>query len=68
MLKTRNAGFALEPFVSKRKNAMGVVESCFDRMSNAEDPTDRGLAVFDVDENTYDDIRNALELAQKNGI
>jgi hypothetical protein len=61
-------GFEMVTFESKRKNATGVVESCISRMSQTDDPENRGIAVFDVDENDPEDIRNAFELAQKNQV
>jgi hypothetical protein len=70
MLKARGTGFEIRAFESKRKNATGVVESCIDRMSQTHDPgdMDKGIAVFDVDENTADDIKNAIELSLQNRI
>lgn len=68
MLKVRGMGFEMEIFESKRKNAANVVESCFERMSQTDDPKNKGIAVFDVDENTNEDITKAFEKAQEYGI
>jgi len=70
MLKKRGMGFEMQVFESKRKNATAVVEFCIDRMMQTHDPgdNDKGIAVFDIDENTAEDIENAINIAQENGI
>jgi hypothetical protein len=66
-LAERNAGFSIRVFQSKRKNATGVVESCADRMKRCSSE-DIGIAVFDVDENTEDDVTEAVRLAKDSNV
>jgi len=68
LLNAQNMGFVMRPFTAKRKNPTGVVETCIDRMSQTNDSADRGVAVFDVDNNTQEDFIEALKLAQINRI
>ena len=68
MLKAPNRGFEMQVFASKRTNPVGIVESCMGRMSLTNDPADRGIAVFDIDNNTDEELAEAFKLAAENGI
>jgi hypothetical protein len=68
MLKSRYAGYSIKIIESKTKNATGVVKNCINRMSQSDDTADRGIAIFDVDENTVDEMEKAFKLAKENRI
>ena len=70
-LRIRDAGYALKVFRASNRSAIGVIQDCKKKikgMGISLKNGDRAYRVFDVDENTEDQLREAIDLAKKSNI
>ena len=70
-LKQRNSNIEMKPRKGKRTNARQLMEECERQIYANEIDIERGdiaICAFDVDNNSQDDIKVAIEIAEKNKI
>lgn len=70
-IKQRNSGLKIMMPIPCVTDALNLVKYCVDRMKEADlciENGDLAICIFDVDNNTPENIRRAIQLAQKNDI